>query len=286
MRKGEGNGSLVLVATPIGNLGDLSPRAVEVLHAADVIAAEDTRRTRGLLTHAGVSGGRRLRAVHGHNERASAAKIVEEIRSGALVAYVTDAGMPGVSDPGERLVRACVDAGLHVEVIPGPSAALTALVLSGLPTDRFVFEGFLPTRGRARDERIGGIDREERTTVLFEAPHRLVRTLADLAQVCGEQRSVAVARELTKLHEEVWRGTLHDAIEHFEQTAPRGEIVVVVEPSREEAAAPTDDELAAEALALVSAGMPTREAADRLAARFRVSRRRAYDAVIAQRSAR
>ncbi len=286
MRKGEGNGSLVLVATPIGNLGDLSPRAVEVLHAADVIAAEDTRRTRGLLTHAGVAGGRRLRAVHGHNERASAAKIVEEIRSGALVAYVTDAGMPGVSDPGERLVRACVDAGLHVEVIPGPSAALTALVLSGLPTDRFVFEGFLPTRGRARDERIGGIDREERTTVLFEAPHRLVRTLADLAQVCGEQRSVAVARELTKLHEEVWRGTLHDAIEHFEQTAPRGEIVVVVEPSREEAAAPTDDELAAEALALVSAGMPTREAADRLAARFRVSRRRAYDAVIAQRSAR
>lgn len=286
MTKHAGTGSLVLVATPIGNLGDLSPRAVEVLRTADVIAAEDTRRTRALLTHAGVAAGRRLRAVHGHNERASAAKIVGEVRSGAQVAYVSDAGMPGVSDPGERLVRACADAGLAVEVIPGPSAVLTALVLSGLPTDRFVFEGFLPAKGRDRDDRIGAIEREERTIVLFEAPHRLLRTLRDLATVCGEHRRVAVARELTKLHEEVWRGTVHDAVEHFEHTAPRGEIVVVVEPSHEEAAEPTDDELAGEALALVRTGMPTREAADRLAARFRVSRRRAYDAVIAQRSTR
>jgi len=279
-------GVLVLVATPIGNLGDLSPRAVEVLRTADVIAAEDTRRTRGLLTHAGVSAGRRLRAVHGHNERARAAAIVEEVKAGKQVAYVTDAGMPGVSDPGERLVRACVDAGLRVEVVPGPSAALTALVLSGFPTERFAFEGFLPRRGRERNDRLEAIAREERTAVLFEAPHRLLRTVADLVEACGGERHVAVARELTKLHEEVWRGTLAEASEHFDRIPPRGEIVVIVEPGDEGAAAPTDDELGWEALALVSKGISTREAADRLAVRFRVSRRRAYEAVIAQRRAR
>lgn len=281
-----GEGALMLVATPIGNLGDLSPRAVEVLRTADVIAAEDTRRTRKLLTHAGIPTGRRLRAVHEHNERASATKIVDEVRAGARVAYVTDAGMPGISDPGERLVRACAEAGLTVEVIPGPSAALAALVVSGLPTDRFVFEGFLPTKGRERDARLAVVRREERTIVLFEAPHRLVRTLTDLGNVCGGGRRVAVARELTKLHEEVWRGTLATAVEHFEQTAPRGEIVVVIEPNHEEVVELTDDELSSEALALVKAGIPTREAADRLAAALGVSRRRAYDAVIAQRSAR
>lgn len=286
MSETTGQGALVLVATPIGNLGDLSPRAVEVLRTADVIAAEDTRRTRTLLTHAGISAGRRLRAVHEHNERANATKIVDEVRSGARVAYVTDAGMPGISDPGERLVRACAEAGLVVEVIPGPSAALTALVLSGLPTDRFVFEGFLPTKGREREVRIAMIRREERTIVLFEAPHRLVRTLTDLASVCGGGRRVAVARELTKLHEEVWRGTLAASVEHFEETAPRGEIVVVIEPNHEEVVELTDDELSSAALAFVEAGLPTREAADRLAATLGVSRRRAYDAVIAQRSAR
>lgn len=281
-----GTGALVLVATPIGNLGDLTPRAVEALRTADVIAAEDTRRTRALLTHAGVPSGRKLRAVHGHNEQARAAAIVEEVRNGLRVAYVTDAGMPGISDPGARLVRACVDAGLPVEVVPGPSAALTALVLSGLPTARFAFEGFLPRRGRDRDDRLEAIEREERTIVLFEAPHRLLQTLGDLAEGCDDSRRIAVARELTKFHEEVWRGTLGDAIAHYEANEPRGEFVIVVEPGDEGASAPTDDELAWEALALVGQGMSTREAADRLAIRFRVSRRRAYDAVIAQRQAR
>jgi 16S rRNA (cytidine1402-2'-O)-methyltransferase len=278
-------GGLVLVATPIGNLGDLSPRAVEALRTADVIAAEDTRRTRALLTHAGIAAGRRLRAVHGHNERARAAAIVEEVRAGLRVAYVTDAGMPGVSDPGERLVRACVDAGLPVEVVPGPSAALTALVLSGLATARFAFEGFLPRKGRERDDRIEAIEREERTTILFESPHRLAATLTDLAKACGEPRRVAVARELTKLHEEVWRGTLGEAVAHFER-APRGEIVIVLEPAVAVDVESSDADLAQQALALVDEGLPTRVAADRLAARSGVSRRRAYDAVIAQRRAR
>ncbi|MEX0664961.1 MAG: 16S rRNA (cytidine(1402)-2'-O)-methyltransferase [Gaiellaceae bacterium] len=278
-------GLLVLVATPIGNLGDLSPRAVEALRGADVIAAEDTRRTRALLTHAGVPAGNRLRAVHGHNERARAQAIVEEVRSGLRVAYVTDAGMPGISDPGERLVRACADAGLPVEVVPGPSAALTALVMSGLPTARFAFEGFLPRKGRERDDRLEAIEREERTTILYESPHRLAATLADLAAVCGDARLVAVARELTKLNEEMWRGTLGAAAKHF-ATAPRGEIVIVLEPSVATEVATTDADLAQQALALVAEGLPTRVAADRLAARSGVSRRRAYDAVIAQRRAR
>jgi len=278
-------GALVLVATPIGNLGDLSPRAVEALRTADVIAAEDTRRTRALLTHADITAGKRLRAVHGHNERARAAAIVEEVRAGLRVAYVTDAGMPGVSDPGERLVRACVDAGLSVEVVPGPSAALTALVLSGLATARFAFEGFLPRKGRERDDRVEAIEREERTTILFESPHRLASTLVDLTDACGESRRVAVARELTKLHEEVWRGTLGEAVQHFDR-APRGEIVIVLEPAVAVDVEASDADLAQQALALVDEGLPTRVAADRLAARSGVSRRRAYDAVIAQRRAR
>jgi 16S rRNA (cytidine1402-2'-O)-methyltransferase len=279
-------GSLVLVATPIGNLGDLTPRAVEVLRDADVIAAEDTRRTRALLTHAGVPAGRRLRAVHGHNERARTAAIVAEVQQGLRVAYVTDAGMPGISDPGARLVRACLDAGLAVDVVPGPSAALAALVVSGLPTDRFAFEGFLPRRGRVRDDRLTVIAREPRTTVLFEAPHRVRQTIADLAASCGDGRQVAIARELTKLHEEVWRGTLVDARSHVETVAPRGEHVIVIAPADESVDPPSDDDLAREARVLVDEGITTREAADRLASTFAVSRRRAYDAVIAQRQAR
>jgi 16S rRNA (cytidine1402-2'-O)-methyltransferase len=281
-----GTGALVLVATPIGNLGDLTPRAIDALRTADVIAAEDTRRTRALLSHAGVPSGRKLRAVHGHNERARAAAIVEEVRSGLRVAYVTDAGMPGISDPGARLVRACVDAGLPVEVVPGPSAALTALVLSGLPTARFAFEGFLPAKGAGRKDRLEAIGREGRTVVLFEAPHRVEQTLADLADACGGSRRVAVARELTKLHEDVWRGSLDDASAHLASAGPRGEYTLVLAGAPEDAVSPDDEQLGSEALALVAEGLSTRAAADRLAVRFGVSRRRAYDAVIAQRRSR
>ena len=173
-------GRLVLVATPIGNLGDLSPRAVQTLATADVVAAEDTRRTRALLTHAGVPAAGRLRAVHEHNEQESAAWVVDMVQEGSDVAYVTDAGMPGISDPGARLVRACLDAGLPVDVVPGPSAVLTALVLSGFPTDRFVFEGFLPRRGLDRRERIAALVPETRTVVLYESPKRVHATLTQL----------------------------------------------------------------------------------------------------------
>jgi 16S rRNA (cytidine1402-2'-O)-methyltransferase len=279
------DGKLVLVATPIGNLGDLTPRAVDVLRDADVIAAEDTRRTRKLLTHAGVPAAGRLRSVHGHNERGRARELVAAVAGGATVAVVTDAGMPAISDPGAQLVRACLDAGLAVEVVPGASAVLAALVLSGLPTDRFVFDGFLPRKGGARTARLEELRNETRTIVCFEAPGRVAATLADLEVVCGPGRRVAVARELTKLHEEVWRGPLGAAVAHYTQAAPRGEVVIVVEGRASSADEPDDDTVAAAAVDELREGRSTREAADRISDRLGISRRRAYDAVLAQRQA-
>jgi 16S rRNA (cytidine1402-2'-O)-methyltransferase len=277
-------GRLVLVGTPIGNLGDLAPRAVAALRDATVIAAEDTRRTRALLSHAGIRAGNRLRSVHGHNERARGPELVELIRAGAQIAYVTDAGMPGISDPGEQLVRLCVDAGLAVEVVPGPSAALTALVLSGLPTERFVFEGFLPRKGRARAERIAAIAAEPRTIVCFEAPGRVAATITDLAGACGPDRQVAIARELTKLHEDVWRGPLAAAVAHVAESEPRGEYVVVVAPAPVPVAAEVDDDTLHAAIDdALAGGASARDAAAAVAGRFGVSRRRAYDAAAARR---
>ncbi|TML38927.1 MAG: 16S rRNA (cytidine(1402)-2'-O)-methyltransferase [Actinobacteria bacterium] len=220
-------GSLILVSTPIGNLGDLSPRATDTLARVGVIACEDTRHTRKLLTHAGISG-KRLLAVHEHNEAGQVAHVLGLLDRGVDVAVVTDAGTPGISDPGTRLVVAAAGAGARVEVVPGPSALVAALVLSGLPTARFCFEGFLPRKGRERAERLGAIAAERRTTVLYEAPHRLEATLGDLLAACGPLRLVAVARELTKLHEEVWRGTLDGALARARESAPRGEHVLVV----------------------------------------------------------
>jgi len=277
--------ALVLVGTPIGNLGDLSPRAVEELRTADVIAAEDTRRTRALLSHAGIPAGRRLRAVHARNEATAADRIVGEIRDGARVAVVTDAGMPGISDPGAQLVRACLDAGLRVEAVPGPSAALTAVVLSGLPSDRFVFEGFLPRKGRARTERLAALAGEPRTTVLFEAPNRVRATLADLSAACGPHRPVAVARELTKVFEEMWRGTLAGAVRHVERTEPRGEHVVVVGPAPEREP-PSDAEIEAAVRAALADGRSARDAASDVADALGVARRRAYEAATRLKPAR
>jgi 16S rRNA (cytidine1402-2'-O)-methyltransferase len=275
-------GRLVLVGTPIGNLGDLSPRAVDALRSADVIAAEDTRRTRALLSHAGVRAGRRLVAVHEHNERARAAELVAVIRSGATVAVVTDAGMPAISDPGARLVRACLDVGIEVEVVPGPSAALTALVVSGLPTDRFAFEGFLPGRAAARRARLAELAGEARTTVLFESPHRLAGTLTELADALGPARPLVLARELTKLHEDVFRGTLAGALDHVREHPPRGEYVLVVGGAAPRE--PSDEEVAAAAGTAVAAGRSAKDAAAVVATELGVSRRRAYDAVVAARA--
>jgi 16S rRNA (cytidine1402-2'-O)-methyltransferase len=281
-----GEGALVLVGTPIGNLGDLSPRAVDALRSADVIAAEDTRRTRALLSHAGVPAGGRLRAVHGHNERRVAAGIVEEVRGGARVVYATDAGMPGISDPGERLVRACIDAGLPVEIVPGPSALLTGLVLSGLPTQRFVFEGFLPRKGKARAERLAAVAAEPRTVVLFESPVRIAGTLGELAAVCGPDRQAAVARELTKRFEDVWRGRLGDAAADPTVVGTRGEFVVVLAPAPAATEPVGDEGLDAAVDAALDTGLSARDAAAQVAADLAVPKRRAYDAATRRSRAR
>lgn len=269
---------LVLVGTPIGNLGDLAPRAVDALRGADAICCEDTRRTGRLLQHAGVER-RPLIVVNDHTEDAATAGVLDRLALGERVAVVTDAGMPGISDPGERLVRAAADAGHTVEVVPGPSAATTALVVSGLPTARYVFEGFLPRKGSVRSTRLAEVAGERRTTVIYEAPQRLARTLGDLAQVCGGDRGVAVARELTKLHEEIWRGSLHDACQWVEERPPRGEVVVVLAPAPAPGA-PDEATVEAAVRARLEAGDSPRDAAATVATLLGVSKRLAYDMAV------
>jgi len=274
-------GALVLVGTPIGNLGDLSPRAVEALRAADAVYCEDTRHSRKLLTHAGITGAS-LRSLHEHNEDDRIAEVLAAVGAGRTVAVISDAGMPGISDPGSRLVGAAARAGLTVTVVPGPSAVLTALVSSGLATERFVFEGFLPRSGRDRRERLAAVAAETRTTVLFEAPGRVGATLAELAASAGDAREVAVARELTKLHEEIWRGSLGAAVAWAGARPLRGEVVVVLAgapPSEEPVVG--DEVLAAAVAERLAAGERTRGAVDAVAAGFGVPRRRVYDLALA-----
>jgi 16S rRNA (cytidine1402-2'-O)-methyltransferase len=271
-------GALVLVGTPIGNLGDLSPRAAEELRTADVVACEDTRRTGKLLELTGI-GHRPMIVVNDHTEAAETAAILRRLDAGERVAVVSDAGMPGISDPGERLVAAAVEAGHAVEVVPGPSAAIAALVASGLPAGRFGFEGFLPRKGTARSERLAAVAAEARTTILYEAPHRLARTLADLAGSCGEQRRVAVARELTKRYEEVWRGTLAEAAAWAAEEPPRGEVAIVLDAAPP-APDPTEDDLDAALRSRLGAGDSVRDAAAAVAGALGVRKRVAYERAV------
>ena len=281
---GERRGRLVLVATPIGNLADLSPRAREVLEVADLICCEDTRRTRALLSAAGVSGGDRLLSLHGHNERERLDRVAEAVAGGATVAVVSDAGTPGIADPGAWLAAQLAARGETISTVPGPSAVLGALVVSGLPTERFCVEGFLPRKGSARRRRIAALLADERTTVVLEAPGRVAATLAELAEVAGDGatgRPVAVVRELTKVHEEVWRGTLADAATAFAAREVRGEVVLVIGGAPAPAAFDESDVEAAVRAALdrePSAG--PRQVADRVAAQLGVPRRQAYEAAL------
>ncbi len=279
------SGSLVVVGTPIGNLGDLSPRAVTALATADTIYCEDTRHSRKLLTHAGITGVT-LKSLHQHNEDHRTAEVVASIERGGTVALVTDAGMPGVSDPGSQVVRAVAEAGLVVSVVPGPSAVLAALVGSGLATDRFCFEGFLPRSGKERRVALARVGEEQRTTVLFEAPSRVAGTLSDLVESCGTSRRVALARELTKLHEEFRRGPLGEVAAWAAEEPVRGEVVLVVEGAPpEEAAVAGDDVLLAALAERRAAGERTRGAVDGVAAAFGVPRRRVYELALAARDA-
>ena len=267
---GSGAARLVVVGTPIGNLADLSPRAAEALAAADVVACEDTRRTGRLLAHLGIAAPRLIR-LDDHTERDEVPGLLRRIAEGAVVALVSDAGTPGVSDPGARLIGAAHDAGVRVEVVPGPVAAIVALVGSGLldPSGRFCFEGFLPRKGPARAERLSELVGERRTIVLYEAPHRLEATLADLATTLGGDREVALARELTKRFEETWRGTLDEAVQRTGQEPPRGEHVVVVRGA--EPAGEVDDAVLVDALAVeLDAAATRRDAASSVARRHGV----------------
>ena len=271
------------MATPIGNLADLSPHAVDELARADAIVCEDSRRAGKLLAHAGVPA-RELIVVHDHNESARAPMIVDRLGRGQRIAVITDAGMPGVSDPGERLVRAVVAAGHRVEVVPGPSAAITALVLSGLPTGRFVFEGFLPRKGSGRRERLRLLADERRTIVLHEAPHRLARTLADLSEALGPDRVIVIARELTKTFEEVWRGTLEAACSRAQLGEARGEHVLVVAGAAEPRQ-PTDDQVRSALEAAAARGLSTKDASAAVAAELSVPKRRVYGLAVGSRGA-
>ena len=247
-------GTLYVVGTPIGNLEDISLRALRILRQVDLIAAEDTRTTRKLLARYGIE--TPLTSYHEHNKLTKLDYLLETLRE-KDVALVSEAGMPGLSDPGYELIRAAIERGIPVVPVPGPSALVTALVVSGLPTDSFVYLGFLPRRREERRRLLELVARERRTLVAFEAPHRLLATLADLKEVLGDRR-IAIARELTKVHEEVWRGTTGEALARFEETPPRGEFTLVIEGAKE---ARWDEERVRRALRrMLGEGVGTREA--------------------------
>ncbi|HEY0640884.1 MAG TPA: 16S rRNA (cytidine(1402)-2'-O)-methyltransferase [Pseudonocardiaceae bacterium] len=275
-------GGLVLAATPLGNVGDATTRLTRALETADVVAAEDTRRLRQLAAALGVTVGGRVISHYDAVEAARVPALLDAIRAGRTVLVVTDAGMPSVSDPGYRLVSACVAEGLPVTCLPGPSAVTTALALSGLPSDRFCFEGFAPRRPGERRRWLSALAAESRTVVLFESPHRLAACLADAVEVLGAARPAAVCRELTKLHEEVRRGPLGELSTWAAEQQVRGEITVVIGPAPPAAAASVED-LVPAVQRRVAAGERLKDAAAAVAAESGVSKRALYDAAVAAR---
>jgi len=266
---------LWLVATPIGNLEDLSPRGAAVLRASSMICCEDTRHSGSLLKRIGASP-ERLVVTNEHTEHDAIETVLTALASGATVSVITDAGTPAISDPGERLVKAAIAAGHTVHSTPGPVAFVMAVAMSGLPTARIAFDGFLPRSGAERRERLTEVARERRTTVLYEAPHRLERTLSDLAEVCGGDRLVVLAREMTKLHEDMWRGTMAEAVKHAQTVEPRGEYAIVIGPAVFESIDITDDEIVNELSKRLASGFTKRDAIDEVTAALGLPRKRVY----------
>ncbi len=229
---------LYLCATPIGNLGDVSARCLEILNSVDLIAAEDTRHTLKLLNHFGIT--KPMTSYHEHNKLEKGKVLIEKLKEGLNIALVSDAGTPAISDPGEDLVKLCIENGIEVTSIPGPVAAINALILSGMSTGRFSFEGFLPVVKRKKREHLESLKNDTHTLIFYEAPHKLITTLKDLLDVLGD-RKISLARELTKLHEEIFRTTIQEALTHFENTPPRGEYVLIVEGANEPQDNPEDE---------------------------------------------
>lgn len=274
------SGKLYLVGTPIGNLGDFSPRAADALREADFIAAEDTRVTLKLLNHFGIR--KPMVSYFEHNKYASGAKIFERILAGETCALVTDAGMPAISDPGEELVRLCAEGGVEVLTVPGPSALISALALSALPTGRFCFEGFLSTANKSRREHLESLRSERRTMIFYEAPHKLMRTLEDMKNTFGPERRISLCRELTKLHEQTLRTDLAGAIEHFTQFPPKGEFVLVIEGAPEAGSGFSLDEAVELAERYRAEGLSRKAACKKAAAETGFSANELYDASLAE----
>ena len=273
-------GMLYLVPTPIGNLGDISPRCRETLEQADFIAAEDTRVTLKLLNHLGIK--KSLVSYYEHNKAFKGNMILERILAGETCALVSDAGSPAISDPGEELVKQCAEAGVTVCAIPGPCAVITALSISGQDTGRFCFEGFLSTAKKSRKEHLESLAHEQRTMVFYEAPHKLLSTLSDMAEVFGADRKLSLCRELTKLHEEVVRTTLGEAIEKYTDNPPKGEFVLVLAgaPAPQKETASTGD-AAARVAQLVAEGMSRKDAIKQTAKELELPKNVVYDAALA-----
>jgi 16S rRNA (cytidine1402-2'-O)-methyltransferase len=267
-------GTLYVVGTPIGNLEDITFRAVRILQTVDIIAAEDTRHTGKLLQHFQVKTPQV--SYHEHNRTSRIPELLEHLVNNKAIALVSDAGMPGISDPGYELVKACIEAGIAVVPIPGASAAITALSAAGLPTDRFVFEGFLPPKTQQRQEHLESLQAESRTMIFYESPHRLRDTLQDLAQVWGSDRQIVLGRELTKLYEEFWRGTIAEAIAHYSQREPQGEYTLVVAGIPASQPQLTEEELKAELKQLISQGISRSQASRQLAKFTSLPRRQLY----------
>lgn len=267
---------LYLVPTPIGNLGDISQRCRETLEAADFIAAEDTRVTLKLLNHLGIK--KSLVSYYEHNKAAQGSRIVERILGGETCALVSDAGSPAISDPGEDLVKQCAAAGIPVCAIPGPCAAITALSISGQATGRFCFEGFLSTAKKSRREHLESLKSEQRTMIFYEAPHKLLTTLADMAEVFGGDRPLSLCRELTKLHEEVVRTTLSEALERYTENPPKGEFVLIVAGAKpEEKEIPSETDAAARLAELIAQGLSRKDAVKQTAKELGLSKNVVYE---------
>ena len=274
-------GILCLVPTPIGNLGDISIRCKKALEDADFIAAEDTRVTLKLLNHLEIK--KPLISYYEHNKQVSGPKIVERILAGETCVLVSDAGSPAISDPGEDLVRLCTEAGVTVTAVPGPCAAITALSISGLPTGRFCFEGFLSVNKKSRQEHLSSLLHETRTMIFYEAPHKLQSTLQDMAAAFGEDRRISLCRELTKLHEQVVRMTLGEAVSFYEANPPRGEFVLIVDGAKEEARQELTIEDAVQLVARqIESGVSKKDAVKAVAKETGLAKNTLYDAVLKQ----
>ncbi|MBQ6270708.1 MAG: 16S rRNA (cytidine(1402)-2'-O)-methyltransferase [Clostridiales bacterium] len=271
---------LYLVGTPIGNMQDLSPRAVEVLSSVDLVACEDTRRTGLLLSHFGISA--KLLSYHEHNKASAGSKIISRLKEGQNVALVSDAGMPSISDPGENLVKLCIEEEIDITTVPGPVAGISALVLSGMDTRHYYFEGFLPVETKERKERLSVVSESAVTTILYEAPHRLLKTLNDLSGAGLSERRISACRELTKKYEEVVRGTVSEVISHFTEVPPKGEFVLVLEgrPENETKTVLSPEERKNRILNLESQGMSTKEIAKTLSLEWGESKKALYAEVL------